>query len=291
MFRLCYSLRLILVGLVVISSFTCDGMPAPLPNETSLPKSPASTTPKLAPQIAPPPAKSKACPLKTPSKKQGKTHSLFRRSGPADVSRDITLYHGTTPSSVTGLKAGIDLVRGTAKFGDFSDNYGFYLTDQMKAAGQFVCHSPNKPKTSSTSIFEYKWAGSSVPSAEIYKFTGVSTTWQDFVGSNNNPTGYNPRRKGSTKKSTQYRKDADAILEGKVMITGPMNLEEDKDLTDNFWQYALINQGSVGKLTLVAVHKNIPCSKFPSRTIGVTDSQGPSEDFPEAVKTEFKGIC
>ncbi|KAF5340517.1 hypothetical protein D9757_012260 [Collybiopsis confluens] len=75
--------------------------------------------PKVAPQTAPPPTKSnvtmskstaspktpsatlkKACPLKTPSKKPSKTRSLFRRSGPADVSGDITLYHGTTPSSV-----------------------------------------------------------------------------------------------------------------------------------------------------------------------------------------------
>ncbi|KAF5381488.1 hypothetical protein D9757_008139 [Collybiopsis confluens] len=295
MFRLSYSLRLILFGLVVISSFTCDGMPAPLPNATSLPKSPAETTPKVAPQIAPPPTKSnvtlskstptKACPVKTPSIKLGKTRSLFRRSGPADASGDITLYHGTTPSNVAALKTGIHLWA-TEKWGDFSYNYGFYFTDRMKAAGQYVCHDPHT-KTSSASIFEYKWAGSSVGSAKIYKFTEESTSWKDFVNFNNNPLHW---RTGSTKTLAECRKDAAKIQDGKVMITGPMNLEEDKDLTDNFWQYALIDQESVGKLTLVAVHDNIPCSKFPKGTIGVTDSQGPSKDFPEAVKTEL-GIC
>ncbi|KAF5372433.1 hypothetical protein D9757_009907 [Collybiopsis confluens] len=370
MFRLSYSLRLILVGLVVISSFPCDGMPAPLPKGISLPKSPAKTTPKKAPQKAPPPppppskskvitaspktpsptptkltaapskpsatptkptaapkksptskvtatstksttshptstnsalksttartnstatssqptGTSRACPVKPPSKKPGKTRSLFRRSGPADASGDITLYHGTTPDNVAGLRTGINLLN-TEEYGDFNDDYGFYLTDRMKAAGQFVCHNPNKPATSA-SIFEYKWAGASVPSDEIYKFPGESTAWQDFVGINNNPN-YNPRR-GKT--SQDYRDEADEILQGKVMITGPMKTEDDKDLTDNFWQYTLIEQGSVAKLTLVTVHENIPCSKFPSGTIGVTDTQGPSEDFPEAEKSEF-GIC
>ncbi|KAF5353761.1 hypothetical protein D9757_012951 [Collybiopsis confluens] len=278
--------------------------PSPTPTKlTAAPSKPSATPtkPTAAPKKSPtsksttartnstatssqPTGTSRACPVKPPSKKPGKTRSLFRRSGPADASGDITLYHGTTPDNVAGLRTGINLLN-TEEYGDFNDDYGFYLTDRMKAAGQFVCHNPNKPATVA-SIFEYKWAGASVPSDEIYKFPGESTAWQDFVGINNNPN-YNPRR-GKT--SQDYRDEADEILQGKVMITGPMKTEDDKDLTDNFWQYTLIEQGSVAKLTLVTVHENIPCSKFPSGTIGVTDTQGPSEDFPEAEKSEF-GIC
>ncbi|KAF5349410.1 hypothetical protein D9757_013103 [Collybiopsis confluens] len=277
MFRLSYSLRLIFVGLVVISSFTCDGMPAPLPNATSLPKSPAETTPKVAPQIAPPPTKSnvtlskstaspktpsvtptKACPVKTPSKTPGKTRSLFRRSGPADASGDITLYHGTRPRDVASLKAGIDL-KATAIYGDFSSIHAFYLTDRMKAAGQFICHNP-KILATSVSIFEYRWAGSSVPSKKIYKFTEQSASWNNFIHVHNFDPYY--EEIGAIKKTFSDEQELEAlqILQGKTMITGPMNAHEDKDLTDNFWQYALVDQESVDKLTLVAVHDNIPCS-------------------------------
>ncbi|KAF5378027.1 hypothetical protein D9757_011507 [Collybiopsis confluens] len=298
MFRLSYSLRLIFVGLVVISSFTCDGMPAPLPNATSLPKSPAETTPKVAPQIAPPPTKSNVTlskstaspktPSVTPTKIFRRVLSKHQAKHQAKPAACFTLYHGTRPRDVASLKAGIDL-KATAIYGDFSSIHAFYLTDRMKAAGQFICHNP-KILATSVSIFEYRWAGSSVPSKKIYKFTEQSASWNNFIHVHNFDPYY--EEIGAIKKTFSDEQELEAlqILQGKTMITGPMNAHEDKDLTDNFWQYALVDQESVDKLTLVAVHDNIPCSKFPSGRLGVTDSQGPSEDFPQVVKTEL-GIC
>ncbi|KAF5388906.1 hypothetical protein D9757_005075 [Collybiopsis confluens] len=89
-----------------------------------------------------------------------------------------------------------------------------------------------------------------------------------FVGINNNPN-YNPRR-GKT--SQDYRDEADEILQGKVMITGPMKTEDDKDLTDNFWQYTLIEQAALLNLpssrpTRIFLVLNSPAERSESQTL------------------------
>ncbi|KIK68228.1 hypothetical protein GYMLUDRAFT_53904 [Collybiopsis luxurians FD-317 M1] len=210
----------------------------------------------------------------------GRNHMLFRRAGP-DVSNEMTLYHGTKADSpaVSELEEEIDLAA-TSETGDFSQNFGFYLTDRMRAAGQFVCQPENdEDRPAAVTIFEYRWLGCN-PS-EILSFPDKNDQWQEFCNINNAPDEY-------SEEDTRWAKD---LVEGKYVVTGPMDTPDDIHLTKDFWQYAVIDQNGIEKLELVKVHENIPCDRFPpGNFVDPNDSQGPSAGFSNALK-DFLGIA
>ncbi|KIK66710.1 hypothetical protein GYMLUDRAFT_238946 [Collybiopsis luxurians FD-317 M1] len=281
------------------------GKPVNSPKSSVQPSKPntSSSLPKLA-TTTPSSSKSKSSPSKTgipssttpPKSKQSfqntqqcseskKTvpRSLFGRTNysPVPATGSITLYHGTPSMKAALLKANGPLLSKTAKQGDFSRNYGFYLTDRMRAAGQFVCNPADvvpglEPK--SVTIFEYSWAG--ISANKIHAFTGETDDWREFCCANL-----------AVDDTPDVQKVINNIAEGKVMITGPMRMAgADDKLTPDFWQYTVTDQNTLSKnLKLVAEHSNIPCTEFPAgQFTDPADSQGPSADFSSAVKTALQ---
>ncbi|KAE9398368.1 hypothetical protein BT96DRAFT_36676 [Gymnopus androsaceus JB14] len=175
-----------------------------------------------------------------------------------------------------------------AKRSDFSSKGAFYLTDRFRTAGQYVCNRVDHEEDAI--IIEYKWTPAALAN-QVYEWPSKTPDWKDFCGVNLGDH-YTAEGTNKGKSLKELQKWRDEILEHRVMISGPMGLKETTDakLTDNFWQYALLDQevaDGCTEIELVKIHDPIPCSKFPAGHIGPTDTQGPSAGFSAAVKASL----
>ncbi|KAJ7460206.1 hypothetical protein FB451DRAFT_1500544 [Mycena latifolia] len=190
-------------------------------------------------------------------KKPAKSRSIMGRAvSHPDAERRITLFHGTSVAGLQGLlpPKKVDLGK-TAKFGDFNHSPevpgGFYMTDSLVAAAQFACFEENQFSPSEVEVVEYVWDGTG---REITNFAAQDSAWLNFVNLN----------LGTAVGTPVTDENSLDIYDVSAMVSGPLNGASDEDLTDSFFQYAVIDQGSADDgLTFVTHHGPIACANVP----------------------------
>ncbi|KAF7309314.1 hypothetical protein MIND_00301700 [Mycena indigotica] len=257
--------------------------PAPPPAAKAPSKAPAKA-PTKAPAKAPAKAK-KSCQAQITKALQARyaEFTLNRHEARAGLAHPsgkgrVTLFHGTDPSKAASLTAGVNLAK-TAPTGDFNHKPevpgGFYLTDSVIAAAQFACWGAEQGEPAKVDVFEYAWDG---VGAGVFEFPGQTPDWLEFLFYNS--------EEDTTRENVDddFRAQAVEIYKNKVMITGPMNGQDDELITNEFQQYAIINQAAVtSRLRLVARHQNIVCKNVPQAdaltTTLYTKGQGGNPSF------------
>jgi len=182
------------------------------------------------------------------------TSSLTRRSIHHPSARGhIKLFHGTTNPGDIATK-GFDLAK-TMSPGDFhikSKNVkgGVYLTDSLVAAAQYPCYGLSGHVPTSVFVLEFNWNGAG---ALVYEFPSKSKEWKSFTEANLSGI---PRGNDAALQQEVFRNE---------MITGPMAIPGDKDLTPNFQQYTIIQSSALKapKLQYVQTHGPILCKEVP----------------------------
>ncbi|KDR70792.1 hypothetical protein GALMADRAFT_214187 [Galerina marginata CBS 339.88] len=148
------------------------------------------------------------------------------------ASKEIKLYHGASVEAAASIvKGGASTIRTNDKAGEFTaPGYsGFYMTDSQTAAAQYACN-----------YLDHK---------------GTVGVIGNFMIQN---TGTNPADLGIKPpgfKSSDYD-----------MISGPHAVAGIKDLTSNFWQYAITRPNGIKGLKALS-HKDFDCSKVPKGEI------------------------
>ncbi|KAJ7440902.1 hypothetical protein FB451DRAFT_1561400, partial [Mycena latifolia] len=132
----------------------------------------------------------------------------------------ITLFHGTTSESADSIVANGPDISYTPQ-GDFNSQPdvpgGFYMSDSLLSAAQFACYESQRGSPDEVDILEFTWQGAS----DVYEFTGITDEWHSFVNYN----------LGTHSATDAFHSRAVEIFQN-VMV----------DLTDEFFQYAVVNQ-------------------------------------------------
>ncbi|KAJ6563993.1 hypothetical protein B0H19DRAFT_1285122 [Mycena capillaripes] len=165
-----------------------------------------------------------------------------------DPRSTFSLFHGTRVS----FAPPVDLSQ-SVKVGDFHHYSevpgGFYMTDSLVAAAQFACfQDPNEDVSPDTvAVVEFQWTG-----------TEPNNTGIQFIS-------YNLGTEvGSENTADPFYDQAMDILKSNAIISGPMALPEDKDLTPWFWQYTVINQDTASSAALgYKTEYTVHCSSVP----------------------------
>ncbi|KAJ6610648.1 hypothetical protein B0H10DRAFT_2224810 [Mycena sp. CBHHK59/15] len=233
---------------------------------------------KINPVLRPNPPPLATKPAPTPETNQIKVRTGLSHPHPTGT---FSLFHGAESVAELVPPDRVDL-RKTQPRGDFHHvpevpYSGFYMTDSLVAAAKFACFGEDEgPDT--VEVVEFQWTGTDI---STYVFPEEVTEWQQFVRYNmETPEGEEATR-------DPFHAQALAILQHKVMIAGPMNTEDDMDLTSSFWQYALIDQmtANSNRLEYKAQYSNIFCN---SMGLGVgtalmdtvyAEGQGGNPDF------------
>ncbi|KAE9411395.1 hypothetical protein BT96DRAFT_1011219 [Gymnopus androsaceus JB14] len=217
----------------------------------------------------------------------------------------ITLYHGTTDQEKGELEKGPKIMNPNQR-GDLSAAGGFYLTDSLRAAGQFACNQKRanakliedkKDAEAFAVIFEYEWDGTNAKVKDYDEWK--KEDYDDFVAvcSANSLTAkttesFNAKsRKESMAHSTPYKEKIKKMGEGYDMFNGPMPvLTDGVHVAPNFYQYAIVTESALAAhLIKVKVHR-LPCTAFPpanKKALVLSDTQGPSAKFSKSVKEEL----
>ncbi|KAJ3520559.1 hypothetical protein NMY22_g12702 [Coprinellus aureogranulatus] len=187
----------------------------------------------------------KTCPVKKPGKKMVK-RSLYRRQVPPTVHplgnspHPITLFHGSDEED-EAISAQKVKLKETSKYGDLHApgegcSGGFYLTDSLFAAAQFVCHSKSwETPNEFAFVNEYTWTA---------------------------PPGLKHRRYLQANEITRW--DASEDCQIYDMLEAPMyDPIADVDLHKDFWQYVIVNQEATAGLQFENRYV-IPCMNVES---------------------------
>ncbi|KAJ7465664.1 hypothetical protein FB451DRAFT_1369913 [Mycena latifolia] len=164
----------------------------------------------------------------------------------------ITLFHGTSKANADSIVANGPKISFTPQ-GDFNSQPdvpgGFYMSDSLLSAAQFACHESQRGSPDQVDVLEFTWQGAS----DVYEFTGITDEWHSFVNYN----------LGTHSKTDAFHARAVEIFQN-VMVSGPMNGPDDFDLTDQFFQYAVVNQdAATNRLKERNRHEKIICAKVP----------------------------
>ncbi|KAJ2924748.1 hypothetical protein H1R20_g12342, partial [Candolleomyces eurysporus] len=229
--------KFLLAGLLalLVASYSVDAAP------TGKAPAKAAPPPKAAPKAAPPskapapagkPPAGKKCLLKTSK------NPLRKRAGVShpDGKSPVVLFHGTSSQAFADSLKNPDLTK-THITGDLHSNShgvcgGFYLTDSLIAAAQFVCHREGAATVPTTAyVLSYQWTPPT--NLKLYSYP-------------------------DTAKYTEI-KDDQCKTHG--MITAPMHVPfTDKHLTTDFRQYAIVQQSLLtGNLKYLKTY-TIPCA-------------------------------
>ncbi|KAJ7479132.1 hypothetical protein FB451DRAFT_1395728 [Mycena latifolia] len=221
--------------------------PAKAPTKSATPvKAKKPVTSAKAGKCVPPPTKGRKVGPKRLNTRAGVKHPSARGT--------ISLFHGTTAQNAASLVAQGPLLSLTAAAGDFSHSPevegGFYMSDSLATAAQFACHEALNRSPAQVDVIEYTWHGSgSSPKLRNGRrcFVEYNLGNADNVEATNDP----------------FHAQALQIYRS-AMISGPMNGPDDQDLTDDFFQYAVVNQGAArNNLALKKRHRNILCKNVP----------------------------
>ncbi|RXW24328.1 hypothetical protein EST38_g1529 [Candolleomyces aberdarensis] len=231
--------KFLLAGLLalLVASYSVDA--APTGKAPAKAPAKAAPPPKAAPKATPP---AKAPAGKAPAAKKcllkGSKNPLRKRAGVShpDGKSSVVLFHGTSTQAFAESLKNPDLTK-TYITGDLHSNShgvcgGFYLTDSLIAAAQFVCHSQDAPTVPTTAyVLSYQWTP---------------------------PTGLKLYSYPDSAKPKDIKDDQ---CKSHGMITAPMHvLPMDKDLTMDFRQYAIVQQSLLtGNLKYLKTY-TIPCA-------------------------------
>ncbi|KAJ7452266.1 hypothetical protein FB451DRAFT_1409420 [Mycena latifolia] len=202
----------------------------------------------------------KAAAPKTKAKK-GPRRLLPRAVRHPSAKNTISLFHGTTATSAAAIVAQGPQISRTPK-GDFNSkpevDGGFYLSDSLITAAQFACHEQDRGSPAQVDVLEFTWHGSS----SVHEFASQTNEWVSFVEHNLGP---DPVKDAFHPQAVEIFKN--------VMVSGPMNGPDDLDLTDEFFQYAVVNQDAANtQLVMKTRHQNIFCANVPKGN-SLTDAQ------------------
>ncbi|KAJ7783982.1 hypothetical protein DFH07DRAFT_948973 [Mycena maculata] len=134
---------------------------------------------------------------------------------------------------------------------------GFYLTDSLVTAAQYACYKDGQaPPHQPVDVLEFSWNGQGFG---IYDFTSIENPiYEKFEEYNFAESDAAIVRSFQAQATHIYRN---------AMITAPMNSPDaDMDLTDDFWQYAIVKQDAVTGPTAGLRYKtrySVYCSKVP----------------------------
>ncbi|KAJ6534684.1 hypothetical protein DFH09DRAFT_1369790 [Mycena vulgaris] len=169
----------------------------------------------------------------------------------------ISLFHGANTANANELaNSRVNLARGVP-VGDFNHRPevpgGFYMTDSLVAAAQFACYGIPKQLPASVDVLQFKWRGSGVA---VHEFPGKTADWTNFQL-------YNSFANLVVNTGSPFRALAENIYQN-AMITGPLDGPVDGLITNNFQQYAVVDQAVAdSNLTLEKHHKGILCANVP----------------------------
>ncbi|KAH8806779.1 hypothetical protein DL96DRAFT_597743 [Flagelloscypha sp. PMI_526] len=209
----------------------------------------------------------------------------------------LVLFHGTRIEKLGDFDKGVILDRGgnEGMRGDFHSSFvtnddtiqiegGFYLTDSLATAAQFACYRDvvDTPIPWKVAVLSFSWSGEEIQDrVRVWMSTDDVYTKEpgskaashgQFVDFNLLNLEPEDRRNKYKEGKGGINEDGDEALyntmEGILidhdMISGPMTLEEDLDLTPDFWQYAIIRQATVdARLKRLITYEDIYCDNVP----------------------------
>ncbi|KAJ7495111.1 hypothetical protein FB451DRAFT_1550703 [Mycena latifolia] len=231
--------------------------PAEVPSKAATGKAPANSACKIPKKGT---STNETATPKTKAKK-GPRRLLPRTVRHPSATNTISLFHGTTATNAAKIDAQGPLISITPK-GDFNSepgvDGGFYLTDSLITAAQFACHEQARGSPPEVDVLEFTWHGSS----SVHEFPGETQEWLSFVNHNLGP---DPVKDAFHPRALEiFQND---------MISGPMKGPDDFDLTDDFFQYAVVKQAAADtQLTPKRHHRNILCANVPKGN-SLTDAQ------------------